>query len=299
MLNKFEALRYFCTAAETLNFRTAALQINISPSVISRVIGELETELGEPLFRRNTRQIALTHFGESFYLQAKQLLNESEKLFLLGKQTQSEMAGTVRITLPHFHQYEQILRELLTALKPYPELVIDWRVDISKLDDIEQGIDIGIRIGREPNPNFIVKYITQSRHLFVASPEFLAEYGMPRDFDDMARCFPFSNLINPATKRPWDLHIDTDRIITPHHTNLICNSAYSELQSALAGRSIAQLSNLICQEYLDDGRLVVLFPEIPVESWHFYLYRPYQAVTPPRVLKVFELLEKILLEKFA
>lgn len=85
MLNKLDALKYFCTAAQTLNFREAANQLAISPPVITRVINELELELGEQLFKRTTRNITLTSFGEEFLLQAEQLLRDSEKLFGLGK----------------------------------------------------------------------------------------------------------------------------------------------------------------------------------------------------------------------
>ena len=74
MLNKLDALKYFCTAAETLNFRAAAEQLAVTPPVISRTVAELEDELGEQLFRRSTRTIKLTNFGEQFYLHAKQLL---------------------------------------------------------------------------------------------------------------------------------------------------------------------------------------------------------------------------------
>ncbi len=67
------------------------------------------------------------------------------------------MKGTVRITLLRFPNHEQILYELLTALRPYPELFIDWRLDMMKLDTIEHRIDIGIRVGREPNLTLSLK----------------------------------------------------------------------------------------------------------------------------------------------
>lgn len=66
-MNKLEALKFFVTAAETLNFRETAVKLAISPSVVTRTISELENQLGEPLFKRNTRSILLTSFGELFY----------------------------------------------------------------------------------------------------------------------------------------------------------------------------------------------------------------------------------------
>lgn len=173
MLSRFEALKYFCIASETLNFRETAARLAISPPVVTRVIAELEQTLGEQLFKRNTRTIQLTHFGETFLPKAKQLLAESDALFQLAKpQSNDEMHGVMRIALPRFRGHEQVLAELLTALEPYPDLVIDWRVDIAKVDSVAHRIDMGIRIGREPDPNFIIRRIAYSQAIFVAAPKF-------------------------------------------------------------------------------------------------------------------------------
>lgn len=298
MLNKLDALKYFCTAAETLNFRAAAEQLAVTPPVISRTVAELEDELGEQLFRRSTRTIKLTSFGEQFYLHAKQLLTDSERLFQLGKKQTDDMAGTVRITLPELPNQTAILRDLLTALRPYPELTIDWRVDVSKLNAVEHRIDMGIRIGREPDPNFIIKPITTSGSLLVASPDYLAEFGTPKDLANLAKNFPVSGLFNPHTGRIWDLQAD-GQSYTPLKVNLITDDHAAELASALAGRTVSQISDLLCAPYLASGELVELFPELPQERWQIYLYRPYLANTPKRVLKVFGILEGILREKLS
>lgn len=88
----------YCCA--NFEFPRGSNQLAISPPVITRVINALESELGEQLFKRTTRNITLTDFSEEFLLHAKQLLAESERVFSLGKKQQDEMAGTVRITLP-------------------------------------------------------------------------------------------------------------------------------------------------------------------------------------------------------
>lgn len=297
MLNKLDALKYFCTAAETLNFRAAAEQSAVTPPVISRTVAELESELGEPLFRRSTRTIRLTTFGEQFYLHAKQLLADSERLFQLGKKQTDDMAGTVRIALPELPHQTAVLRDLLTALRPYPELTIDWRVDVSKLNAVEHRIDMGIRIGREPDPNFIIKPITASGSLFVASSDYLARFGTPKDPADLAKNFPVSGLFNPNTGRIWDLQAD-GQSFTPLNVSLITDDHAAELASALAGRTAGQVGDLLCSPHLANGELVQLFPELPQERWQLYLYRPYLAHTPERVLKVFGILEGILKRYF-
>ncbi|WGE31680.1 LysR family transcriptional regulator [Actinobacillus genomosp. 2] len=299
MLNKLDALKYFCTAAQTLNFREAANQLAVSPPVITRVINELEIELGEQLFKRTTRNIVLTNFGEEFLLHAKHLLDDSEKLFNLGKKQQDEMAGIVRITLPKLRDQDEILFELLKALEPYPDLVIDWRVDTARLDNVKHRIDIGIRASREPDPNFIVRPLSEIHDIFVASPDFIARWGVPKSLDDLRKNFPMSSLINTTTGHPWDIYINEDTVLVPQKLGFITTDLYSELQAVLAGRTIAHIGNMVCKPYLESGQLIQLFPEAQFEKWQLYVYRPYQAVTSLRVLKVFDVLTEIMQKRYA
>lgn len=101
MMNKLDALKFFVAAAETMNFREAAVRLAISPSVVTRTIAELENQLGEPLFKRNTRSIVLTSFGELFLPKAMRLLEDSEALFQTARDD-NDMKGVVRITLFRF-----------------------------------------------------------------------------------------------------------------------------------------------------------------------------------------------------
>ena len=292
-MHRFSALKFFITAAETLNFREAAVKLAISPSVVTRTIAELESQLGEPLFKRNTRSIVLTSFGELFLPKAKRLLEDSDALFQTARDD-DEMRGIVRITLFRLPNHERILYELLTALRPYPELLIDWRLDMMRLDTVEHRIDIGIRVGREPNPNFIIKSIAQVQHIFVASPDLLERLGAPKDFDDLRQRYPFSGLMNPETGKVWEFMLDGVNTFVPRHLEFFSTDPDSQIQAALAGRAVVQASDLACKEHLASGRLVKVLPEIQQEKWQLYLYRPYQTITPKRVMKVFEVLEGVL-----
>ena len=292
-MNRFSALKFFITAAETLNFREAAVKLAISPSVVTRTIAELENQLGEPLFKRNTRSIVLTSFGELFLPKAKRLLEDSDALFQTARDD-DEMRGIVRITLFRLPNHERILYELLTALRPYPELLIDWRLDMMRLDTVEHRIDIGIRVGREPNPNFIIKSVAQVQHIFVASPDLLERLGAPKDFEDLRQRYPFSGLMNPETGKVWEFMLDGVNTFVPRHLEFFSTDPDSQIQAALAGRAVVQASDLACKEHLASGRLVKVLPEIQQEKWQLYLYRPYQTITPKRVMKVFEVLEGVL-----
>ncbi|HCR3010277.1 TPA: LysR family transcriptional regulator, partial [Escherichia coli] len=242
--------------------------------------------------------IVLTSFGELFLPKAMRLLEDSEALFQTARDD-NDMKGVVRITLFRFPGHEQVLYELLTSLDPYPELFIDWRLDMMKLDTVQNRIDMGIRIEREPNPNFIVRPITLVHHALMTSPGLIEKLGAPKNFDDLRQRYPFSGLLNPETGKVFEYMLDSVDTFVPRHLEFFTSDSQSEIQAALAGKAVIQSSNLACREYLEDGRLVNVLPELKLETWQLYLYRPYQTLVPQRIRTVFHILESILLRHFS
>lgn len=297
MLNKFDALKYFCSAATTLNFRETANQFAVSPSVITRVINELERELGEPLFKRSTRKISLTDFGEQFLPNAQRLWQDSEKLFQ-PKYKRNEMEGVVRITVPAFRHNDEIIADLMTALDAYPDIVIDWREGMEKADQVKENIDIGIRIGLEPDPNFIIRKIAEIGDLIVASRSLMEKLGEPTSLTDLEQRYPFAVPINVETGRAWKLVLNETDCLQPRHIAFMSTDQYSIVQTVRLGKTASLVSEILANPYLKSGEWVQLLPKIPIKQWQLYLYRPYQPTTSARVLKVFELLEKVLRKRF-
>lgn len=293
-MNRLDALKYFCIAAETLQFRETAMRMSVSPQVVTRVIAELEDELGVLLFVRNTRNMQLTDFGERFLPQAQQYLIDGEKLFSIGQQKQNNMSGVVRITLISLPDNQAILQDLLSKCSNYPELRIDWLVDSAKLRLVENQIDIGLRIGFEPEPLMIARKICELQDKFVIAPSLLEKMGQPKDLDDLQKRFPVSNLININTGRAWGWPINDDLHLFPKQLRFVTDDQYSELSAALSGATCSLISSYICSKYLKNGRLVELFPETVRKRWQMYLYRPQRSVTSSHVLKVFDWLTEIL-----
>lgn len=293
-MNKLESLRCFCIAAETLQFRETAIRLSVSPQVVSRTISELEEMLGESLFKRNTRSMRLTGFGEEFLVQATQLLEDSERLFSRGGHREKEMSGTVRITLPRLPDNDAILSELLEEMILYPNLTIDWRVDASKLNLVDEQIDIGLRISSRPDRRYISRRICQMHEIIVVSPSLLAKTGKPKDVGDLLKNYPLSGLLDSSTGRIWPWHISENLTVSPTKLKVVTTDAYSELGSALGGQTFSHLLECMCSRYIHSGELIHIFPDIIKSKWQMYLFRPQQVVTSARVKYVFECLEKIL-----
>jgi len=252
-MDKLNALKYFCSAAETLQFREIALRLSVSPQVVTRVIAELEQHLGEQLFTRNTRNIHLTEFGAAFLPRAQQLLADSENLFSAARE-KDEIRGIVRITVPQWNDNGRILARLLEKCADYPELYIDWRSNDAKLNAVENQLDIGIRIGTQAEDLMIVRKICDTTDKIVASPAYLARHGTPQSPDDLARhqCLHF---LHGGRVSRWRFQQKGKETAFQGCGRFSADNGEALLELALSAFGIVQLPHYLVQTALDSGSL--------------------------------------------
>ncbi len=115
-------LEQFVTLARTQNFTRAATELNISQPALSRAIQRLEEQLGQPLFERKPREVALTDFGQLFLERAKEILRLVEETF--SELTDASGRGRVRLgAIPTIAPY--LLPSLLSSFsRNYPQVSV-------------------------------------------------------------------------------------------------------------------------------------------------------------------------------
>lgn len=90
-------LRTFVAVAEELNFTRAAERLSVAQQAVSRMIGQLEGELGVRLVERTTREVRLTAAGEALLAAGRPALRAIESAFESARETGRGRAGAVRI----------------------------------------------------------------------------------------------------------------------------------------------------------------------------------------------------------
>lgn len=290
-MDKLNALKIFCSVADTLQFRETATRLAISPQVISRVISELEETLGESLFQRSTRQVQLTDFGRQLLPQARLAVQQTEAVFeQASKQHIKMMSGVVRISVPDMPLVDQIFVNLMGKLRNYPDLQIDWRSSMKKANLVEERIDIGLRFGTKPmDHSLIVRQVAEIREIFVAAPTLLEKFRIPVTLETLTQ-FPLAVQVDINTGRIFDWEIEKKLNFQPTQPRIIADSMSALLQIALSGEAIVCLHRSLCHPYLQTGKLVELFAHNQRTVWGVYLYRPQRNITHPRIKLVFELL---------
>ncbi|MFZ4552557.1 MAG: LysR family transcriptional regulator [Aquabacterium sp.] len=290
MSNRLEQLRLVCAAAETLNFKQAALRHGVAPQAVTRAVKELESTLGELLFHRSTRQVVLTTFGEAFCVKARAQLEGVDALFESGARPHERgMQGLVRLTAPVSTGRLMVWPVLRDLAKQHPGLRFDLRLSDQLDDVVDARIDLGIRIGAIRDNRFVVRRLRPVQFHVVATPGLLTGKTAPQTVEEL-HDWPLTGQYDLSTGRPWPWFFANGHYFSPTQHVCISTDTDVELDAVCAGIGIGQLPDFLVQRQLASGALVRLMPELEPPPWDLYLYRPQQGPVPKRVRVVFDAL---------
>ena len=116
-------IRYFVSAAETLNFRESARRLGVAQSSVSRQLVDLEEQLGVALFTRTSRTVLLTEEGKRFLPYARDMLRSADSAAVLMSQLSS---GKGHLSIATVSTSAPVLIKCLGIFfKRYPEITVD------------------------------------------------------------------------------------------------------------------------------------------------------------------------------
>jgi DNA-binding transcriptional LysR family regulator len=294
MNNRLDALRVFCVAADSRNFRDAAQRLGISPQVVTRVVKGLEDDLGEPLFHRSTRGVQLSDFGQRLLPQARDAVQGLDTLFHRSdRRRPSELAGLVRVAAPTSLGRQLVQRALTPALPGHPGLQIDLRLSDALVDVVDQQIDVGVRIGPLRDSRFVARPVAPVRLEVVATPALIEQVGVPATLDELL-LRPTTALIDANAGRPWPWWFADGRQVAPPKPVFISNDADAEFEAVCAGVGFGQVPDFMAAPALAAGRLVRVLVDCQAPAWQLYVYRSQRAPVPARTRLVFDALVRAL-----
>ncbi|MCJ8300871.1 MAG: LysR family transcriptional regulator, partial [Pseudomonadales bacterium] len=230
------------------------------PSSVSKIIIALEDRLSVRLLIRTTRNITLTDAGRDFFEHCKTILINIDEAEEAATVCHSEPQGWLRIIGMNACSPNIILPLVEGFLTRYPSIQIEINQAEYFPDMVAADMDVALRIGEVTTKGLECVKLAPSRRLICASPEYLAIHGTPQSLASLTdyNCIGFSAI--PDVNN-WELSRDgqTEKI-QPSGT-LVASDAELVRQAALSGLGICQLSDFIIGQDIQEGRLVVLFPE--------------------------------------
>lgn len=254
-MDKLGEMQAFAEVVEGGSFSAAARNLNMTPSAVSKLIGRLEDRLGARLLSRTTRRLSLTEEGQAFYQRVTPILAEVEEAEETVSLATAEPRGLLRINASTaFGQY-QIVPMIPDLLERYPRLQIQLAMTDSIVNLVEEGFDVGIRIGVLTDSSLIARKLGVPRRVVVAAPSYLERRGIPKTPSDLADhdCLKLSI---PTSLNRWDFIGPDGPITVDVRGRFEADNAVALHEAALAGIGLFRGATFVVGEDIRNGRLV-------------------------------------------
>ena len=192
-MDRFAAMQVFAQVVESGSFAKAADRLGLSTSAASRHIADLEAHLQTRLLHRTTRRVSLTESGRAFYERSVQLLTDLEEAEQEASSAAVVPRGTLRLTTSVNFGVRHLAPAIAEFLAHYPDVRFDVSLSDRVVDLVEEGFDLGIRIGPPGAENLVARKLGETRLVPCASPAYLARHGAPKTPQDLAghNCFTY------------------------------------------------------------------------------------------------------------
>jgi DNA-binding transcriptional LysR family regulator len=254
-------LNFFAAVVANGGFSAASRALAIPKSRLSRRVAALEEQLGVRLVERSTRRFSVTEIGQDVYRHARAAILEAEAIDEVASRLKAEPQGLVRVSCPQGAD-RVLAAELPGLLARHPRLRVQVIVSNRRVDLIEEGVDVAIRVRQklDTDADLQVKIIGHSGSLLVASPDFLDEHGRPETPAAIGSLATLSQSERPGSDRWTLVDRDGNEEVVVHEPRLSASVFTILRQAAIDGIGVALLPEYTCREPLDDGRLEQVLP---------------------------------------
>ncbi|MHC2254431.1 LysR family transcriptional regulator [Bradyrhizobium embrapense] len=179
-MDRIDAMQAFVAVADLEGFAPAARKLGLSPSAITRLIAALEERLGARLLQRTTRQVTLTDAGSRYLERARRILADVEEAEDAVESERTRPEGRLVISAPFGFGRLHVSPVVSAYLKRYPDVGVDLRLSDRRINLVEDGVDLAVRLGHLPDSTLVARHVGQMRRIVVASAGYLKLRGEPK-----------------------------------------------------------------------------------------------------------------------
>ena len=232
-MDKLKAMSTFASIAEEGSLTAAARALDSSLPVMVRRLAALEAHLRVRLFNRTTRRISLTDEGRRYLLQCRQVLAAVAEAERSLTDDSAESTGHLTITAPVLFGQMYVAPAITRFVQRYRSV----RVSVLLLDRVanllEEGIDLGVRIGVLEGSSLIARPLITVRRVVVASPAWLRAHGTPSN----PRALRGANCVRVMSSPQswWTFHEGGRRFNVPVAGSLEFNHVAPAIHACVAG----------------------------------------------------------------
>lgn len=265
-------MNVFVAVVDAKGLAKAARTLQVSPSVVTRAINELEAELGVQLLTRTTRVVRVTEAGVRYADDCRRILADLAEADESVRGVHATPRGALTVTAPVMFGTRFVTPIVGEYLAQHAEVTVAcWFVD-RVVHLVEEGADVAVRIGELPDSSLIATRVGQVRRVVCASPEYLTQHGTPRRPADLAahRIVSASG-VSPVPE--WRFAGQGRASSVKLKPRMTTTTNESAVAAAVRGFGVTRLLSYQVADEVRDGRLQVLLAEhetapLPVHVLH-------------------------------
>lgn len=282
MVNRSDEMALFAAAVDQGSLSGAARVTGLSLASVSRHLSALEERLGTRLLVRSTRMLALTDAGRSYYAAAKRLLAEIDDMEAGLSAEAAEPTGRLQITGPTLFGRVYVLPVLATFLVRHPGIELDVSLMDRSVNLLEEGIDIAIVVGEQPDSSLVARKLGAIRWVLAASPHYLAQRGQPADLEALAQ---HDGLIwsHYTNVQSWTLRHQSQAVAVRPRVRMRSNTLDGVVTAAAQGAGIVHAPAWTVAEHVAQGRLRILLPETELPPRPIFALMTHQRLLANKV----------------
>jgi DNA-binding transcriptional LysR family regulator len=272
-MDRFDEINAFAAVADARSFTQGARRLGVSSAQVSKLVARLENRLGARLLNRTTRDVSLTDTGRAYLERARVLLEDFQALEG-SVRDQSGPRGLLKVSAPVSFGASQLTPALLDFAAAYPEVSLDVSSTDRMVNLVEEGFDVGVRIGQLADSSVIARKLAAVRMVTCASPDYLQAAGAPATPQDLARheAILDSNLRDPFV---WSYGESGEPYEVRVHGRLKFGGADACVAAARRGLGVTRTPAFAAADDLRAGRLTPLLCAYEPQLIHVHAVYPH------------------------
>ncbi len=282
-MDRIQAIRLFIRVVDLGSFSKAAADMGMGQPSATKLVVQLEKQLGSRLLHRSTRGVTPTEIGALYYAKCKLIAHHVEEAETVAALLQSQVQGGLRITTSVAFGRRVLVPLVMRFMQLHPKLQIELNFEDRYVSLVEQGIDVAIRMGPLADSTLGARYLGINPWVVVASPDYIKKRGAPADPAGLVKhdALVYSTVQGDAR---WHFtgaegHARPVSVSGP----LRSNNLSALLAAARGGMGVAALPRYVAHESVRSGALVPVLNDWMLPSQEIHAVYPSPQLVPAKV----------------
>jgi DNA-binding transcriptional LysR family regulator len=262
-VDRLADMETFVRVIETGSFSAAAQQLRLGQPAVSKAVSRLEQRLGVRLVLRSTRGLSPTEAGQSYYEEARAVLQRAEQAELAASSAGKSLSGRLRISAPVTFARLHIVPKLEGLLRRHPALDVEVILSDREVDVIEENIDIALRLGSLVDSALTARKLGSRRRVVLAAPAYFEANGKPLTPQELVRheAVIYAERLGGSA---WIFHKGTEKVPVTLRGRVRVSAAEGVREAVFAGLGLTvssewmftpELASGVVETALSDWRL--------------------------------------------